>query len=266
MSWWLWLSVPLASAIAAAVVLTLNVDVSLVFDLTSWTEFTGDAFWANTTVLGDGAVAAALMLPFVGRKPRLVWALLLASLLGVILLQSFELIFPRERPPAEFGKKILHVVGPRRRHNGFPSGHTTTIFMAAALWVRIASSHSLRWAIVLFASLVGISRIVVGVHWPTDVLAGSTLGWLVGHTGWRLTGRWPGGLKTRTQRIVTIMLLLATLSLYFDKSGFDRLLPIQLVIATGALILAGPGIWRLMRKPISEKADPSLRETSTSGS
>jgi hypothetical protein len=40
--------------------------------------------------------------------------------------------------------------------------------MAAALWVRLTPAFAGRVAIVLFAMLVGTSRVVVGVHWPTD--------------------------------------------------------------------------------------------------
>jgi hypothetical protein len=171
---------------------------------------------------------------------------LLAVLLALIVGQSIELIYPRDRPPAEFGKKLLHVVGPRRKHNGFPSGHTLTIFLGAALWVRMTSNRFGRLGLVLLAALAGLSRVVVGVHWPTDVLAGATLGWLAGHTGWWLAGRWPVGLGVRTQRVIASMLLIATVSLYFDDSGFDRLLPVQLLAATGGLVLGLPGWWRLM--------------------
>lgn len=243
-----WLSVPVACAVLAAVVLGLDADVSLVFDLNAWRTVPSEGFWANVTVLGDGAVMAALMLPFAGRHPRLLWAVLLAVLLALIVGQTIELIYPRDRPPAEFGKNLLHVVGPRRKHNGFPSGHTLTVFMAAALWVRVWCSSAARTALVLGAALAGLSRVVVGVHWPTDVLAGATLGWLAGHTGWWLAARWPAGQRLPTQRFVAALLLLVTVSLYFDDSGFDRLLPVQLLAATLGLLLGLPGCWRLMRR------------------
>jgi hypothetical protein len=102
------------------------------------------------------------------------------------------------------------------------------------------------------------------VHWPTDVLAGATVGWLGGHAGWSLAGRWPAGLRRGTQRFVATLMVIVTVSLYFDDSGFKRLLPIQLVIATGALLLGLPAWWRLMRGPSGNEGTdaPSTRAPS----
>ena len=63
--------------------------------------------------------------------------------------------------------------------NAFPSGHATVAFAIATavfLWNRT-------WGSVLYAAalVVGISRIIGGVHWPTDILAGALVGaWSAG--------------------------------------------------------------------------------------
>jgi undecaprenyl-diphosphatase len=60
------------------------------------------------------------------------------------------------------------------RYEGFPSGHTTTIFAAAF----VVGFLSPRWfpAMLVVAIAVGLSRIVVGMHYPTDVIGGAILG------------------------------------------------------------------------------------------
>ena len=68
------------------------------------------------------------------------------------------------------------------RHAGFPSGHATTAFaLAMALWLLFGR----RVGVVSFAGalLIGISRIVDGAHYLSDVIVGATLGtvgaWLI---------------------------------------------------------------------------------------
>lgn len=73
----------------------------------------------------------------------------------------------------------------------FPSGHACSSFAAAVVWVQTLEG---RWAkggkalLLVMALLMAVSRLYVGVHYPTDVLVGSLLG-LLG--GW-LVCRWLG--------------------------------------------------------------------------
>ncbi len=56
----------------------------------------------------------------------------------------------------------------------FPSGHTAAAFLMATM-IAIFYPPFMMFAIVL-ASLIGISRVLLGVHFPTDILAGIALG------------------------------------------------------------------------------------------
>ncbi len=98
----------------------------------------------------------------------------------------------RPRPPAS-----LHLVG--AGGYAFPSGHTTTAtigygLLAVLLAGLLSRASAVKRAIVVVAVVlavgVGLSRIYLGVHWPTDVLGGWALGasWLA--LGALLRGLW----------------------------------------------------------------------------
>jgi len=56
----------------------------------------------------------------------------------------------------------------------FPSGHTAAGFMFATIVLQFYPALAV--ACYVWASLVSISRVLLGVHYPTDILAGATLG------------------------------------------------------------------------------------------
>jgi undecaprenyl-diphosphatase len=83
-----------------------------------------------------------------------------------------------ERPrPAVADHAISPVVGTPHSPS-FPSGHTTTAF-AAAVAISIVEPR-LRTPMLVIASLVGISRAYLGVHFVLDVVAGAMLGAALG--------------------------------------------------------------------------------------
>ncbi len=63
-------------------------------------------------------------------------------------------------------------------NDSFPSGHTT-FTSALAVATCFYASHKIGFWFFLGAILIGLSRIVVGIHWPFDILGGLILGILV---------------------------------------------------------------------------------------
>jgi undecaprenyl-diphosphatase len=151
---------------------------------------------ADLTALGSIAVLGVVVLivgglfAAVGRTRQAV--ILVAASGGALLWsQGLKALFDRSRP-----EDVFHAV--EVVNSSFPSGHA---MLAASVYLTLgalASRFSPRLRIRAFALaaaialtlIVGISRLFLGVHWPTDVLAGWCVGaaWALGC--WLAEGLW----------------------------------------------------------------------------
>jgi undecaprenyl-diphosphatase len=134
------------------------------------------ALFKSVSRLGDGVfwyVLIALMPLLEPRRGWLIAAQMLAT--GGFGLVTYKLLkkkLVRERP--FIGLIGIECVMPPLDRYSFPSGHT----LHAVLFTVIAVSHvpALAIALVPFAALVAMSRVVLGLHYPSDVLVGAALG------------------------------------------------------------------------------------------
>jgi membrane-associated phospholipid phosphatase len=219
---------------------------SLFYALNTLSNHTGPAFWANVTILGDGLVCAVLFLPWIRKHPERIWGGILGALFMFVVLRIFKGLLHLPRPLGVLPVEGVTVIGPGHRRSGFPSGHTATIFLFFGIW---ALSERRRWAslaLVLPALLIGISRIAVGVHWPSDILAGSALGWVSAWLGLRWARRTPWGMGRRGQMVLGVLLLISALVLLIiDHTGYPGVLAFQRVIAAIGLAWGGWELWKL---------------------
>ena len=92
--------------------------------------------------------------------------------LSQIVVHSLKVLLSRERPYTII--KQLNTFGINLKDYSFPSGHTTASFsIATVLALNIPNIFVITY---LIATIIGVSRIYLGVHYPTDVLAGIILG------------------------------------------------------------------------------------------
>jgi undecaprenyl-diphosphatase len=75
-------------------------------------------------------------------------------------------------------------------YNSFPSGHTADAFAAVPPTFRWLRGALLKAAVLLLASAVSLTRVMLGQHYPTDVMAGVALGLGGGLVVCRLLERW----------------------------------------------------------------------------
>lgn len=131
------------------------------------------------TLLGNGVSAGlilALVLLLNPETKKIFWQNFgkgaVALLLAGLFVQLLKLGVNRHRPLEHIAG--LRVVWEMAIWRSFPSGHTATAFaLAGYLSFKIKKYHAVLWTL---AALIGISRVYIGVHYPTDVFAGAVIG------------------------------------------------------------------------------------------
>lgn len=105
----------------------------------------------------------------------------------ILVLSAFAIELPiyfvlkntlkRRRPP-EVVPHFFSLVTPSDKFS-FPSGHTMAAFLLAGLATQYFGSDA--YALYVWATAVGSSRVILGVHFPTDIFAGACLGTLLSY-------------------------------------------------------------------------------------
>lgn len=137
-------------------------------------------FFRTITGIGGAlfiSVTALLLIIFSTGTTRLTAISSAAALaLSHIPVQVVKKLFPRKRPYLLFETtKILP--NPLKDHS-FPSGHTTAVFSVIVPFVIL--NPVLAAGLIPLGLCVGISRIYLGLHYPSDVIAGGFLGTFFG--------------------------------------------------------------------------------------
>lgn len=136
-------------------------------------------FFALISRLGDGAFWYLLMvlLPFIHGMAAL-WASLHMLVTGLACLLVYRFLKKHTGRPRPFlaSEAIFRTVPPLDQFS-FPSGHT---LHAVAFSIVLLTWYPVYfWLVVPFTVLVAGSRLVLGLHYPSDVLAGAVIGGLI---------------------------------------------------------------------------------------
>lgn len=210
-------------------------NISLFRWLNGWSRYTGEPLWANITLFGEGLLGVALVGPIARWRRDIAWSLLLAALLAVLIVNGSKELFDMPRPALVLPASEVNVIGPLLRVVSFPSGHTATITILATVVALHLNRRYFYVAALLAILLVGLSRVVVGAHWPMDVLGGMVLGWWLSLAGIRLALLLPSGLKRNWQTGLCIFSLSGAALFWGAETGQFQAVLLQQSLA----ILAG---------------------------
>jgi membrane-associated phospholipid phosphatase len=229
-----------ASQIDRAVFLTINED--------AW-RWAPPALLSCITILGHGLSAVMLLSPTLLRAPQFLLAGLCGTPVALLLSRLPKALIDSPRPAAVLEPTVIHVNGMQLAgHNSFPSGHAITAFLVVG--VLLAAQGPLRprlpvaVAIVLGGFAVALSRIAVGAHWPSDVLAGTGLGLLAGWAGARAQQRWAHASSLWTRMLLALAVLGCAATLPRLDLGYPLARPLQLGLAALGAAMGVLALWR----------------------
>jgi undecaprenyl-diphosphatase len=154
--------------------------------------------WLDDVMLFASAIGAAgfvwwitalITMVFPARRAA-AWRMILAILLAYAVIElAMKPFFDRARP-FDVDSSIA-VIDARPVSGSFPSGHAAVAIVGAIAGSRLLPGSA--WVWWPLAVIVAVSRIYIGVHWPTDVMAGAIVGaavaWFV------LGGNYVGGRR-----------------------------------------------------------------------
>jgi membrane-associated phospholipid phosphatase len=139
----------------------------------AWLDLVGSVIHILGTAEVTGAIAVAVAIAWWRHRRQRWWVPLL--IVAVVALEAvFKAIVPQPGPPEDLsrGTLLLPMLGDPTP-NSFPSGHVARVaFLAVALrWPRPLAAIAIL--------VMGLAKVYLGDHWPSDVIGGWLLGYVV---------------------------------------------------------------------------------------
>ena len=175
--------------------LAIMLAVHKLYDLASWFF---SPLLETITFFGNGGICLiifSIFLIFFQKTRRFGTAMLLGIIIGALFTNVWlKVVIARPRPYSD-ESGIMHQIwltmGQHMESDkSFPSGHTTSAF-ACMTPLFFAKKKPVAISAFLFAFLMGVSRIYLAVHYPSDVLAGMIVGFIAGCLGALIASKLP---------------------------------------------------------------------------
>lgn len=139
-----------------------------------------NSFFKTITHVGGATFTISITLLFLFLSSSTLQLTAIASAISLTIshlpVAFIKKVFPRNRPYVVLDE--IHVLAKPLRDHSFPSGHTTAIFSVIIPFILLTPSLGI--LLLPLGGFVGLSRIFLGLHYPSDVVVGCVLGSSVG--------------------------------------------------------------------------------------
>lgn len=203
-------------------------------------------FWALFNLGGDAWVVLLFLLLLEKQTGRLTSWIIKTWLLGALLSQVIKHVWPMPRPANVLGLENLSVIDhPPLLTGSMPSGHALAAVSFALIYGYVLRSRGTGgWPLAfvgLMAGFVAWSRVAVGAHWPSDVIAGTGLALSVvalTHE-WERFHSWNDWFQKKSGLIFLIILhLFISIHLVVPQSDYFGIQVIQFLLSGISLLRA----------------------------
>jgi membrane-associated phospholipid phosphatase len=159
-----------------------SVDTTLLLQIHQWTNPVLDRVMLGLTQLGNPSFIIGLVIGSLGwlwwkQKRAEAQLFAIASLGALVLNVGLKLFFAKPRP-------TLRNYLITEKSFSFPSGHALGSMVIYGFLAYLLASQFPKFSLLIYTAAlgliaaIGLSRLYLGVHWPTDVLAGYAVGFL----------------------------------------------------------------------------------------
>ncbi|QYJ86238.1 phosphatase PAP2 family protein [Shewanella mesophila] len=190
------------------------------------------------TDLGNGVTLGLITLCCIIKRPELIIRVIVASVLSLIIVPTLKQYFDAPRPAALL--EIINIVGKTRLNHSFPSGHTASAFLFAGTLFFAYQCRNIKILVIGFASIIGLSRVIVGAHWPLDIIMGAFVGLFCAY----VAAYFPQTKLSNLHNAIMVSFLWLVLLICELEKSFDKEIIWQVVtLRWGLLTISASLIW-----------------------